>query len=307
MTPEAFSRAIVSIERNYGLKLDARSTWFRLDEFKKVKELKGGKCNEKTGWYGLLGGCKRGRTYEAESKRIASKRAISRKIRNRKGMGPKSRPAAFQYKKVKELGSGAYGVAVLTDRGTVVKTATGFGSMVGAARSEFEGLMQLEKLGIGPKAIALHGSTIEMGLIKGKTIDAISREGASTVVHQANQMKAANALLELHKSGWTHGDAHLQNILIDEYGAAKIIDAGRATKIGRSNFSTGYHDMMGALKDHPALESLTEALKDPLESFKKETLEAFSTRDRNQVTPGGTVALRKLHKSYLGVAEQFIK
>ena len=84
MTPELFAKTIASIEHNYGLRLDARSVWLRMDEFKKVKELKGGKCNESTGWYGLKGSCKRGKNGESESKIKESKLAIADKIRTRK-------------------------------------------------------------------------------------------------------------------------------------------------------------------------------------------------------------------------------
>ena len=84
MTPEKFAQTIVSIERNYGLRLDARSTWLRLDAFKKVKELAGGKCNESTGWYGLKGGCKRGKKGEGEARNKESKVDIANRIRERK-------------------------------------------------------------------------------------------------------------------------------------------------------------------------------------------------------------------------------
>ena len=84
MTPETFAQAIVSIEHNYGLRLDARSAWLRLDEFKKVKELAGGKCNEAKGWYGLKGACKRGKKGEGEARSKESKVDIAGRIRKRK-------------------------------------------------------------------------------------------------------------------------------------------------------------------------------------------------------------------------------
>jgi hypothetical protein len=92
MTPQAFAKAIVSIEQNYGLKLDAAETWLRLDEFKKVKELKGGKCNEAKGWYGLKGACKRGKKGEGEAKGKESKMAIAGKIKARKQKGETIEP-----------------------------------------------------------------------------------------------------------------------------------------------------------------------------------------------------------------------
>ena len=84
MTPETFSRAIVSIERNHGLRLDARLVWLRMDEFKKVKELAGGKCNEAKGWYGLKGACKRGKKGEGEARSKESKVDIAGRIKNRR-------------------------------------------------------------------------------------------------------------------------------------------------------------------------------------------------------------------------------
>jgi len=84
MKPEVFAAAIVSIKHNYGLRLDARSTWLRMDEFKKVKELKGGKCNEAKGWYGLVGACKRGKKGEGEARTKESKVDIAGRIKNRK-------------------------------------------------------------------------------------------------------------------------------------------------------------------------------------------------------------------------------
>ena len=88
MIPEVFAKAIVSIEQNYDLKLDARSIWLRMDEFKKVKGLVGGKCNEAKGWYGLQGACKRGAKHEGLAKAKESKLEIANKIRKRKGLEP---------------------------------------------------------------------------------------------------------------------------------------------------------------------------------------------------------------------------
>ena len=47
MSPEVFARAILSIEQNYGLRLDARSAWLRMDTA----------CGK--GWEGTKPGCKR--------------------------------------------------------------------------------------------------------------------------------------------------------------------------------------------------------------------------------------------------------
>lgn len=81
MTPEIFAQAIVAIEQNYGLRLDARSVWLRMDEFKKVKGLAGGKCNEKKGWYGLKGACKRGKKGEGEVRSKESKVETAKRLK----------------------------------------------------------------------------------------------------------------------------------------------------------------------------------------------------------------------------------
>ena len=55
MTPETFSRAIVSIERNHGLRLDARSVWLRMDATP---------CGR--GWVGTKPGCKRAKNIKSK-------------------------------------------------------------------------------------------------------------------------------------------------------------------------------------------------------------------------------------------------
>ena len=90
MTPEVFARAIVSIEQNYGLKLDARSVWLRMDDWKRLgHDQMGQKCGR--GWVGLRGACKRvtkGGDKDAAIK--ASKVALADKIRARKGLSDRN-------------------------------------------------------------------------------------------------------------------------------------------------------------------------------------------------------------------------
>jgi len=90
MTPEVFARAIVSIEQNYGLKLDARSVWLRMDDWKRLgRDQMGQKCGR--GWVGLRGACKRvtkGGDKDAAIK--ASKVALADKIRARKGLSDRN-------------------------------------------------------------------------------------------------------------------------------------------------------------------------------------------------------------------------
>ena len=93
MNPQTFARAVVSIESKYGLRIDAADVWLRLDEFKKVKELAGGKCNEAKGWYGLKGACKRGKKGEGEARSKESKVDVANRIRKRKGTEIKEKTA----------------------------------------------------------------------------------------------------------------------------------------------------------------------------------------------------------------------
>ena len=213
------------------------------------------------------------------------------------------------YKKVKKLGSGAYGTVILTDRGTVIKLANvALSTKLEDAQNEFAGLKQFEKLGIGPKAIGIDGKTIEMELIKGKTLFDIQKEGASPEQHQANQMKVSKALLELHRSGWVHGDAHHKNLLIDSGGKAKIIDAGYAEKVpGQSSSASGYSDIVRSLEKHPALPKFEATMKPFVDAYRREEIEAYSLRDKEQRGPNADIALKKLHDRYLSIADQFIK
>ena len=55
MTPQLFAKTIASIEQNYGLRLDARSAWLRMDAVQ---------CGR--GWVGTKPGCKRGGKAKAE-------------------------------------------------------------------------------------------------------------------------------------------------------------------------------------------------------------------------------------------------
>ena len=92
MTPETFAQAIVSIERNYGLRLDARSVWLKMDGFKKLaRGQMGRRCGR--GWVGLLGVCMRvpkGGDKDATIK--ASKVAFADRIRKMKGFRDRNVP-----------------------------------------------------------------------------------------------------------------------------------------------------------------------------------------------------------------------
>ena len=92
MTPEVFAQAILSIEQNYGLRLDDRSVWLRMDDWKRLgRDQMGQKCGR--GWQGLRGACKRvpkGGDKDAAIK--ASKVALADKIRKNKGLRDRNAP-----------------------------------------------------------------------------------------------------------------------------------------------------------------------------------------------------------------------
>ena len=62
MTPERFAQTIVSIERNHGLRLDARSVWLRMDATP---------CGR--GWVGTKPGCKRGKAVAVQPSNVPTK------------------------------------------------------------------------------------------------------------------------------------------------------------------------------------------------------------------------------------------
>lgn len=110
MTPELFAKTIASIEQNYGLRLDARSVWLRMDDWKRLgRDQMGQKCGR--GWQGLRGACKRvpkGGDKDAAIK--ASKVALADRIRKSKGLRDRSIPKAVventeALKRMKEMES----------------------------------------------------------------------------------------------------------------------------------------------------------------------------------------------------------
>lgn len=350
MDPKLFAKAIVSIERKYGLRLDVQDVWMRLDATpcgrgwvgtkpgckranktggspvkpkpaKEEKKATGLPCGK--GWEGTKPGCKRiSKNRKAETSKpapakgkdkIEPKKTQPTSVIEVNSNATTDNPGILPYKKVKRLGKGAFGTVILTDRGTVIKLADGaMSAKLSAAQNEFEGLKQFEKLGIGPKAIGIDGKTIEMEMIKGKTLFDLKKEGASPEEHQANQMKVAKALLKLHKSGWVHGDAHHKNLLIDSEGNAKIIDAGYAEKVpGRFSSTSGYTDIVRALEKHPALPAFEAEMKPFVTAYRRESMEATNLRvplkDVDQRAKNSGVPLKKLHDAYLGIADKFIK
>lgn len=350
MTPETFARAIVSIEQNYGLRLDARSAWLRLDATP---------CGK--GWVGTKPGCKRkgkgdtlqpsvkvSKTTAPEIKAPETKPNESEVLKStlqrlkaklgesiakgKKSEGemdptpqkeklppmaqnpgiteniPKSFPGIAKYKTGKVLGKGAFGSATMTDRGTVIKEAHEYSkASERTAKAEFEGLAQFHKLGIGPKPIGLEGVSIEMALVKGQSLGTL-KKGVSDKEYQKKQMIAAKALLELHKSGWVHGDAHRENLVIDDNGKAQLLDAGFARKVGQeASDVTGVTDMYRSMADHPIFEKMNKALQPSLSNFSKKYRESGQMRPFSKGDLFLKEAALELHSAYLKIAPKFIK
>ena len=232
MTPKVFAQAIVSIEHNYGLRLDARSAWLRLDEFKKVKELAGGKCNEAKGWYGLKGACKRGKKGEGEARSKESKVDIAGRIRERKGMGEKKRSekvaTATTRKVLKEVIPTTAGTIdpksikkgdVLEIRGTAKKeyipyefhsASEGNMKFIGRDdRSQFTTLepsdiADLESYGLlrkGEKSKKKETADKKTGYVPGKTV--FTAIGANDVLKESNMGLAKNLGEEYEYQGRT--------------------------------------------------------------------------------------------------------
>jgi len=356
MTPETFAQAIVSIEQNYGLRLDPLITWTRMDAIA---------CGR--GWVGTKPGCKRGGKAKAEPATKAPAKVPKTKspeikpnevkpnesevlkstlqrlkaklgesiAKGKKAEGemdptpqkeklpptaqstgstgiteniPKSFPGIAKYKTVKVLGKGAFGSATLTDRGTVIKEAHEYSkASERTAKAEFEGLAQFHKLGIGPKPIGLDGVSIEMALVKGQSLGTL-KKGSSDKEYQDKQMTAAKALLELHKSGWVHGDAHTENLVIDDKGKAQLLDAGFARKVGQeASDVTGVTDMYRSMADHPVFEKMNKALQPSLSNFSKKYREAGLMRPFSKGDLAKKEASLELHSAYLKIAPKFIK
>ena len=373
MTPETFARAIASIEQKYGLRLDARSVWLRMDDTP---------CGR--GWVGTKPnpGCKRpGKTTAGTPMKVQKKvpktkdpemkpneaevlkstlQRLKAKLEESiakdntstkppispvkaatktaeksakptatptktlvKSPSVPSKPAAIPvkaqgtgiapYTVKKKLGEGAFGKAELTDRGTVVKTSTGFEVSNEEVKREFDGVKHIHKLGLGPEAIGLEGKTIEIGLVKGKPLVKIKDEESQ----MSAQMEAAKALLKLHKSGWSHNDAHDENLILQKDGKVKLIDAGMAMPVGgkiseRSDGSgifsrAGIADIDRIAYTHPAVRELRKALKKDLDEHWKVISQTLNNMDESKRSEMKQSAEIKLHKAYLAIADQYIK
>ena len=314
MSPETFAQAIASIEHNYGLRLDATQ------------------CGR--GWAGTKPGCERagkatsGQPAKApeakpnESEVLKStlqrlKEKLQASIAKDKELTPPVKAKGNDippYTVKKTLGEGAFGKAELTTRGTVVKVSTGFDVSEDDVKREFDGVKHFHKLGIGPEAIGIKGKDIEIGLVEGTPLVDIKNEKAQ----MSAQMEAAKALLKLHKSGWSHNDAHDENLILQKDGSVKLIDAGQAMSVGGkvaelSNGAaivsrSGLNDIERIAPNHPVLGKLKKALKKDLAEHLKAVSQASDrSMDKYKSTEMKQSAELKLHKAYLAIADQYIK
>ena len=291
MTPEIFAQAIVSIEKNYGLRLDALTAWIRLDAVQ---------CGK--GWVGTNPpGCKRRKNVTAGA--IVKRPKTTIKMQD---------PGIKKYGVDRILGEGTNGRADLTDRGTVVKTVTNTDISLNDVRREFNGVKHIHSLGIGPEAIGIEGKKIEIGLVKGVRLGDIKGDTA----WMDARMESAKTLLKLHKSGWSHNDAHEENIIVQSDGSVKLIDPGMAvpvgTKIG-SDWDGDFHgragisDLNAAASRHPQVNRLREALSKDLQKHWDATRRSFGDMDNKDIYRIRQMAEIDLHKAYLAIADLYIK
>lgn len=218
------------------------------------------------------------------------------------------------YEEVKILGQGAYGEAVLTDRGTVVKriredSDTDSDDPVADAKREYEMLKVFDQLGIGPEAIGFdkQWGDIEMSLVKGDTFEKeykyASDEDKETLANSAFQ-----AITRLHKAGYSHNDFHPGNVMFDKDLNVTVIDPGFTGRVGEvaneyGSFKSGFYDIAKMFRSlgSPADKYYDEII-DKLDKSgvmdKYKTMRDASSYEDDQLTAKGN-AEKYLHKEYL--------
>lgn len=91
---------------------------------------------------------------------------------------------------------------------------------------------KMGEIGIGPKVLnmqkTLTGYKIKMEQLEG-TYEQLNAEEATSVKTMKSIVKL---LLDLHKMGYCHGDIHWQNVMYTKDKKFKLIDFGKAKKIG---------------------------------------------------------------------------
>lgn len=215
------------------------------------------------------------------------------------------------YKVAAVLGNGAFGQAVLTDRGTVVKTVNGDGidmpTSQESLQAEFKALGIMHKLGVGPEPLGISKDIIEMSVIKGRPLIDELQDTEFAKASQEDAMQVAKALVKMHKVGLVHNDMHAGNAIKADDGSIKLIDAGLARMAGDNDGSHGLADIARVLEGRPELASLYKALeKDEAEYF--DSLDkAYKMADFSSRTRARGAAKLAYHNAYLAVVDQFIK
>jgi tape measure domain-containing protein len=95
--------------------------------------------------------------------------------------------------------------------------------------SALQGL-QDKKLGFIPQVVAVKNNLLVHEQVIGKTLadlsDSLNTKDLSSII-----TKNAAMLRQVHDAGYTHGDFHSGNIMLDEQSQSKIIDFGKSKKI----------------------------------------------------------------------------
>jgi predicted Ser/Thr protein kinase len=217
------------------------------------------------------------------------------------------------YSTVKVLGEGVFGKAVLTDRGSVVKTLKKYKKSDAAdLQLEFDGLKVLGDLGIGPKPIALDlaKGVLEMEYVEGPTLK--DKHGTVTLMGD-DADKVVLMMAKLHKAGYLHNDAHRGNIIITGSGDFKLIDAGfldKASKAGGA-YNHGLADLASSDISSSIKRRIHEKLNRSGASSKytKAAAEYTYKRDRPELSPQEVSKLRDqagrdYHNEYLKAIDE---
>ena len=169
--------------------------------------------------------------YWDESRDSAIRAAISLPADTKSESGNSVQP----YETVKILGEGGWGEAVLTNRGTVVKTSVW--DRVNNFAKEAELQSVAAEAGVAPKVIAHSDTALEQEYVKGRTFDEIMDSRDSSDLTEAKAL-LTEAVFKLHNAGIVHNDLHQSNVMLDDSGSVKIIDYGLATRAGKPGANT---------------------------------------------------------------------
>jgi len=190
------------------------------------------------------------------------------------------------YKTTKTLGEGGFAVAVLTDRGTVVKTA-----LPGKASDfprEAEMQARAADAGIAPKVLAAGQAGLEQELVKGPDLETMQQtdwakdDDADLSPKTTRAGEAAGlAMMQLHAAGVVHNDLHEGNVMLDEAsGKVRIIDYGTANSTDSDNYLSRGTRVEEFIRrkpdyDHPEARRVSTEIKPQLDDYKAAVLKAI--------------------------------